>query len=209
MRFSVKIKLLIAFTFLAVIAYGYIALNRLQEKNAILQNNHDILLISNSKARAMLQSYKVQDSLKAVKISALLLTIDDYERYRSSDAALLKKLQIDKDDLQRIVLAQAETINAFETALRDTTLVIDSSQVIAQTFNYRSTWTDVSGIISKDSIALSIANRESLQIVETVKYKRFLGFLWKTNRVKRRDLDIISKNPNTSILNVDYIHIVE
>ena len=209
MSFTVKIKLLIAFAILALGTYSYITIANLREENAVLQNNHDILLISNSEAQSALQRYKVQDSLSAVKISALLLTIDDYKRYRSSDAALIKKLQADKNDLQRIVSAQAETINNFETALRDTIVVIDSTRVAAQTFNYQSTWTDVSGVIAKDSVALSIVNRESLQIVETVKYKRFLGFLWKTNRIKRRDLDIISKNPNTSILNVEYIHIVE
>lgn len=209
MSFTVKIKLLIAFCFLAAGVYSHITITNLREENAILQNNHDILLISNSEAQTALQSYRVQDSLNAVKIGALLLTIDDYEHYRSSDAALIKKLQTDKNGLQRIISTQAETINKFEAALQDTAIAIDSALVAAQVFNYQSTWTDVSGIIAKDSIILSIVNRESLQIVETVKYKRFLGFLWKTNRIKSRDLDIVSKNPNTSILNVDYIHIVK
>lgn len=209
MSFTVKIKLLIVLLFLGAGAYSYITINKLKHENAILQNNHDILLASSSEAQSYIQRYEVQDSLSAVKISALLLTLDDYERYRSSDAALIKKLQADKNDLQRVISAQAETINSFETALRDTVIVTDSIKVLAQTFNYYSTWTDISGVIAKDSIALDITNRESLQIVETVKYKRFLGFLWKTSRVKRRDLDIVSKNPNTSILDVDYIHIVE
>lgn len=209
MSFTVKIKLLIVLLLLGAGAYSYITINKLKHENAILQNNHDILLASNSEAQNDIQRYKVQDSLSAVKVSALLLTLDDYERYRASDAALIKKLQTDKNDLLRVVSAQAETINSFETALRDTVIIIDSVKVPVQTFNYFSTWTDVSGVIAKDSIALDIANRESLQIVETVKYKRFLGFLWKTSRIKRRDLDIVSKNPNTSILDVDYIQIVE
>ena len=54
---------------------------------------------------------------------------------------------------------------------------------------------------------LQISNRESLKIVETVKYKRFLGFLWKTNKVKSRQVDVVSQNPATSIVNVDYISI--
>ncbi len=209
MSFTVKIKLLIAFTLLATSIYSYTTITRLREKNAILQNNQNILLISNSETQTALQHYKVQDSLNAVKIRALLLTIDDYERYRSSDAALIKKLQADKNDLQRVVSAQTETINKFKTALRDTAIIIDSVRIATRAFGYKSTWTDISGIIVKDSVSISIVNREALQIVETVKYKKFLGFLWKTNRIKSRDLDIISKNPNTSIVNVDYIQIVE
>ena len=209
MNFTVKIKLLIALLFLGAGTYSYITINKLKSENAILQNNHGILLASNSEAQNDIQRYKVQDSLSAVKVSALLLTLGDYERYRASDVALIKKLQANKNDLQRVISAQAKTINSFEVALRDTVIIVDSVKVLVQTFNYFSTWTDVSGVIARDSIALDITNRESLQIVETVKYKRFLGFLWKTSRIKRRDIDIVSKNPNTSILDVDYIHIVE
>ena len=36
-------------------------------------------------------------------------------------------------------------------------------------------------------------SRDSLIIVATVQYKRFLNFLWKTNKVKNREVDIVSK----------------
>ena len=76
-------------------------------------------------------------------------------------------------------------------------------------FNYKSKWTDVVGCVDlkRDTVELQISNRESLKIVETVKYKRFLGFLWKTNKVKSRQVDVVSQNPATSIVNVDYISI--
>lgn len=52
-------------------------------------------------------------------------------------------------------------------------------------------------------------NRDSLLVAETVKYKRFLGFLWKTSKVKDRKVDVVSKNPHTKILGVEFTTIRE
>ena len=78
-------------------------------------------------------------------------------------------------------------------------------------FDYKSKWTDIKGCIDlkTDSLALQIKNRESLVIAETVTYKRFLGFLWKTKKIKSRQISIVSLNPNTQIINCEYTHIKE
>lgn len=209
MSFTLKIKALILLIVLLAGVHSYFAFQKLKKENTLLRNNQEILLASNSETHSIIESYKVRDSLNAVKIRALLLTIDDYEQYRAADAKLIKELRLNKDNLQQVVSAQAKTINYFKTALRDTIILVDSTKTKARTFKYLSTWTDVLGAITNDSISLSITNREDLRVVETVKFKRFLGFLWKTNRIKRRDLSIISKNPNTSIVNVEYVHIIE
>jgi hypothetical protein len=44
-------------------------------------------------------------------------------------------------------------------------------------------------------------------IVETVQYKRFWGFLWKTKKIKNREIDVVSKNPATKILGVEFVTI--
>jgi hypothetical protein len=46
-----------------------------------------------------------------------------------------------------------------------------------------------------------------LVITETVKYKRFLGFLWKTKKVKSREYDVVSDNPYTSIDGFEVVRI--
>ena len=55
----------------------------------------------------------------------------------------------------------------------------------------------------------TLSTRSSLKIVETVKYKRFLGFLWKTNKVKSRKVDVVSLNPNETIEDIDFVIIEE
>ena len=107
--------------------------------------------------------------------------------------------------MQKVIDMQANTLEQLTAELRDTLVMRDTLRML-KTFNYTSTWTDVRGLIDieQDTVSLDINNRESLIIVESVEYKRFLGFLWRTRRIKSRKVDIVSLNPNTVITNAEY-----
>ena len=114
--------------------------------------------------------------------------------------------KVDKHEMQKVIDLQAKTIDDLATHLHDTVVIYKGSEIDAKAFSYKSQWTDVDGVVNlqSDSVNLSIKNRESLVIVESVKYKRFLGFLWRTKRIKSRSVDIVSRNPNTEIVSADY-----
>lgn len=205
----IKISIIAVAVLLLVIAFHRISV--LKEENTRLKSNQEILLTENQVIMAESQKYKVSDSLSAARVSQLELTLKEYKKYRSEDLELIEQLKAGKSDLQRIISSQSETINILSAKLNDS-IRIDAITNITDTlkcFNYKSKWTDISGCISlrRDSIDIQIKNRESLKIVETVSYKRFLGFLWKTNKVKSRQVDIVSENPNTEITNCEYISI--
>jgi hypothetical protein len=44
----------------------------------------------------------------------------------------------------------------------------------------------------------------SLDIAATIKYKRFLSFLWYTNHIKDKRVDVVSKNPYEKIDSVEF-----
>lgn len=184
--------------------------NKLKKENTRLLSNQEILLTQKENATAKSQNYKVSDSLNATKISELQFTLKEYKKYRTQDIQLIEQLKIKKSNLQGVINSQIETISSISSKLKDS-IRIDTVDNIIDTlkyFNYKSKWTDVSGHIKRDSVDLQIKNRESLKIVETIIYKRFLGFLWKTNKIKDRQIDAVSENPNTKIVNLDYIKIV-
>ena len=208
-----KVIVKIASVAIAVLALmlAFHKIYKLKEENTRLLSNQEILLTQKQTTMAKSQMYKVSDSLNAAKVSELQFTLKEYKKYRAQNLQLIEQLKIKKSDLQKVIDLQTETINSLSTKLNDS-IRIDTITNIADTlkcFNYKSKWTDVSGRIDlkRDSINLQIKNRESLKIVETVIYKRFLGFLWKTNKVKDRRVDVISENPNTTITNLDYISI--
>ena len=186
-------------------------IHKLKEENTRLLSNQEILLTQKQTIMAESQTYKVSDSLNAAKVSELQFTLKEYKKYRAQDLQLVEQLKIKKSDLQKVIDSQTETINSLSVKLNDSIRIDTVTNIIdtLKCFGYKSKWTDVSGCIDlkRDSINLQIKNRESLKIVETVVYKRFLGFLWKTNKVKDRRVDIVSENPNTTIVNLDYVSI--
>lgn len=208
-----KIIIKIAIIAVAILALvlAFHKIHKLKEENTRLLSNQEILLTQKQTVMAESQAYRVSDSLNAAKVSELQFTLKEYKKYRAKDLQLIEQLKVKKSDLQKVIDSQTETINNLSAKLNDS-IRIDTVTNIADTlkcFNYRSKWTDVSGYIDlkRDSINLQIKNRESLKIVETVVYKRFLGFLWRTNKIKDRQVDVVSENPNTTITNLDYVSI--
>lgn len=209
MKTTTIIKLCILAAAIATIAISFTRISSLAKENLRLQNNQAVLLSENNAIMAERRKYKVSDSLNAYKVSELRLTIEEYEKFRSQDLELIRKLKLDKSDMQKVIDSQSEAIYKLTTQAKDTIIIVDSTEHEFKKFDYNSKWVDVAGQIdlANNVVSLDIHSREELTVVESVERKRFLGFLWKTNKVIRRDIDIVSKNPNTEIVDVDYVSI--
>ena len=175
---------------------------KLQEENKRLTNNQAVLLDS-------MQTYKVADSLNVAKINVLELSLSDYKRYREEDAALIKKLKADK--LSAVTSINATTTTNIKTPVKDSIIYKDRVVPIdtVKQINYDSKWTSVHGYLANDTINLNIVNREELLIAESFVKKRFIGIklpIWLFG-YKTKSVDVVSKNPNTEIKNLEYIQI--
>lgn len=155
------------------------------------------------------RTYKTKDSLNVAKVGNLELTLSEYKKYRADDAALIKSLQAKNRDLQRVTTAQMETINELRANVRDSIVYLpgDTVTTVVRCIEYSDKWVDFDGCIINNTFSGKIITRDSLLITETVQYKRWLGFLWKTKRIKNREFDIVSKNPHTKITGFEVITI--
>jgi len=69
-------------------------------------------------------------------------------------------------------------------------------------FNQSTQWQDISGCIKKGNISIKTTNRDSLfAVISTVSKHNFLFFHWGD---KINSLDVVSKNPNTTITGLKY-----
>lgn len=154
--------------------------------------------------------YQTKDSLNAAKVGGLELKLSEFEKYRASDAELIKTLQTKNRELERVTTTQMETINELRATVRDSVVYLlgDTVTTVLRCVDIVEPYFELHGCATPDGqFTGTHINRDSLLIVETVQYKRWLGFLWKTKKIKNREIDVISRNPHTKIMGVEYIEI--
>lgn len=154
--------------------------------------------------------YQTKDSLNAAKVGVLELKLSEFEKYRASDAELIKTLQTKNRELERVTTTQMETINELRATVRDSVVYLpgDTVTTVLRCVDIVEPWFELHGCATPDGqFTGAHINRDSLLIVETVQYKRWLGFLWKTKKIKNRQIDVVSKNPATKILGVEFVTI--
>lgn len=200
MKPLVKIALLLIAIVAALLAFLWRGetIRKLRAELATYQRNTTALLTD-------VETYRVRDSLNAARVLALELTEKEYKRFREEDAALIADLRLRNRDLSAVNKTQAQTIIQLSAVPHDTVIVVrDSIRVPAVAVHCGDAWYDFDGLLAEGLFKGELVNRDSLLLVETVKYKRFLGFLWRTHKVKDRQLDVVSLNPHTTILGVEH-----
>lgn len=175
-------------------------ISNLKKERDKYRENTEILL-------GQVEQYETKDSLHAATVGVLRLKIEEYEKYRSADAQLIETLKTKNRELQQVTTTQLQTIDSIRATVRDSVYTYNNDTVKLQCIDVHNQWFDLQGCIYNDEFSGKYESRESLLIAITVQYKRFLGFLWKTNKIKNRKVDIISRNPNTKIVGFEVVEI--
>ena len=147
--------------------------------------------------------YKLRDSLNGARADALELSMKELQKWRADDAELIKDLKIKNRDLAAINKAQTQTIIELRARGKDTLIIRDSIVTPAQTYHIGDKWYNFDCVVADNELSGNLAVRDSLVLIEQVKYKYFLW--WKTKKIKDRKIDAISKCPYTSIMGVERI----
>ena len=151
-----------------------------------------------------IERYRVRDSLNAARVQSLELTVKEYERFRADDAELIRSLKQRNRDLAAVNKTQSQTIIDLRAVPRDTVVLVrDSIITPAVAVHCGDAWYNFDGLLTKDEFTGKMEHRDSLLLVDSVRYKRFLW--WKTKRVKDRQLDCVSKSPHNSIIGLEYV----
>lgn len=156
------------------------------------------------------ETYKTKDSLNAAKVGVLELKLSEFERYRASDAELIKNLQTKNRELEAVTTAQMETITKLRGTVRDSIVYLpgDTTTIVLKCVDISDPWFSLNGCTTPDgTFTGTFINRDSILIAQTIEYKRFLNFLWKTKKIKNVDFRIVSRNPYTKILGFEVVTI--
>ena len=191
----------------ALLFAAVLAIVILMKDNEKLKQERDRYVANTEILSTDIEKYKVQDSLSAARVRSLELSIEEFERYRAEDARMIKLLKQKNRDLESVTNTQAETIIELRATPKDTVIIRDSIPVKAKAVRCGDPWYDFEGVLAEDQFTGKFKTRDSLIVSSTVEHKRFLGFLWKTHRIKNRQIDVVSRNPHTDIQDVVYVFI--
>lgn len=158
-----------------------------------------------------IEHYKTCNDLSCAKVDELELSLADARKVIGEDMKTIETLKTKIKNMEQAgKIAVKSEIKVVER-LRDTTIVKERETIFRDTIHdvryvdIVRPYYDIHATIVHDTIDMDIVTRDSLLIIENVEYKRFLGFLWKTKRIKRRTVDVVSKNPNTIIEDVQFV----
>lgn len=191
----------------AALVYMYVQQQRicsLREQCAQYRANTEVLLSDVAR-------FRVRDSLNAVRADALQFKVSEFEKLRAEDAALIKELRSKSASLEKVIQTQTQTITEMRGSVRDSIVYIDRMQPdTLRCIDIVDKWVELHGCAGRNrEFVGQLTTWDELAICCEVKYRRFLGFLWRTKRVQSRSVEAVSLNPHTEITNINYIHIVK
>lgn len=198
MKTSAKITLI-----LAVVGVIFIGLQAMRIKS--LTGERDRYRSNTNALLGEVERYRTSDSLNAVKAEVLSLKLSELERYRAEDIKTIESLKIRKRDLDQVTTMQMQTIAELRGTVADTVVMVREVYDTVQVLHVSDKWIDLHGIVADGAFDGTLEVRDSLLIAETVERARFLGFLWRTKRVKSRQIDVTNKNPYATIVGVESI----
>lgn len=160
-----------------------------------------------------IEHYKACNDLACAKVEELELSLSDAKKVIGDDMRIIESLKLKVKDMEQAQKISTKTEFKVVEKLKDTTIIKERETIFRDTIHdvryvdVVKPYYDVHATIVHDTIEMEVTTRDSLLVIENVTYKRFLGFLWKTKRVKSRTIDVVAKNPNTIIEDVQVVTI--
>lgn len=153
---------------------------------------------------AQVDYWATENEKSAADVLKLSLTVDEL---RNANVRLVKtadELNIKLKRVQSASTSATKTDIKIITQVRDSIVYRDSVITPIKAFSWRDAWTDVNGVIERDSVDLSIQSVDTLTtIVHKVPHK-FWFIKWGCKAIKQT---VVSSNPHTKITYTEYIEV--
>ena len=150
------------------------------------------------------KQYKTKDSLNAASVYELQMSLVAYKKYHADDMNKIKNLELKNRKLENIITVNGKINIPIDIPVKDSIVYVDKViRDTVKTIKASTEWYNIDGIIDK-SFKGTIGFKEKLGITISVRYKRFLGFLWRTNKVKDKKCDVVNFNPYGEITKIEY-----
>jgi len=183
-----------------IILISIITIVLMWSKISSLKMDNTRLTTNQTTLNTEVKKWKTKDSLSVVQAPALTYTQSEVIKYDPALVRTVKELGVQLKNVQSILDTRTITQIKIKTTVRDSISLVDTLKC----FNYSDPFTKLTGCFNLDTVNIDLKTFDSLTtVVSRVPAHKFLWWTW---GVKGINLNIISKNPNTSF---DYLKYIE
>lgn len=174
-----------------------VALRKARAEKERLEANQTALL-------SQVEYYTTKNGKSAADVRKLTLTVDELKQHNATLKKTAEDLGIKLKRVQSASTTGVKTEVKFITQVRDSIVYRDSIIVPVKAFAWSDPWTDVQGVIERDSVDLSVQSVDTLTtIVHKIPHK-FWFIKWGCKAIKQT---VVSSNPHTKITYTEYIEV--
>ncbi len=174
-----------------------VALRKARAEKERLEANQTALL-------SQVEYYTTKKGKSAADVRKLTLTVDELKQHNATLKKTADDLGIKLKRVQSASTAGVRTEVKFITQVRDSIVYRDSIIVPVKAFTWRDPWTDVQGMIERDSVDLSVQSVDTLTTIVHKIPHRFWFIKWGCKAIKQT---VVSSNPHTKITYTEYIEV--
>lgn len=153
---------------------------------------------------AQVDYWATENEKSAADVLKLTLTANELRKSNAQLKATADELRIKLKRVQSASTSATKTEIKVVTQVRDSIIYRDSIITPIKVFSWRDAWTDVNGVIERDSVDLLVSSVDTLTtIVHKVPHK-FWFIKWGCKAIKQT---VVSSNPHTKITYTEYIEV--
>ena len=181
----------------ALLIAHIVTLRKVRAEKERLEANQTALL-------SQVEYWTTKSGKSAADVRKLTLTVDELNQANAALKKTAKDLGIKLKRVQSASTTGVKTEVKFITQVRDSIVYRDSIIVPVKAFTWSDPWTDVTGVIERDSVDLSVSSVDTLTtIVHKIPHK-FWFIKWGCKAIKQT---VVSSNPHTKITYNEYIEV--
>ena len=183
---------------LAALLIAHIAaLRKVRAEKERLEANQTALL-------SQVEYWTTKSGKSAADVRKLTLTANELKQTNAALKKTAEDLGIKLKRVQSASTTGVKTEVKLITQVRDSIVYRDSIIVPVKAFTWRDPWTDVTGVIERDSVDLSVSSVDTLTTVVHKIPHKFWFIKWGCKAIKQT---VVSSNPHTKITYNEYIEV--
>lgn len=189
---------------LLAIAALLVVVHLLRGQIKTLQQERDRYSANTEALLSDIKRMQIDSCTTATDVQTLKLSANEYEKFRTADAATIKKMGIRIKNLEAAAKHEVVVEAPVNAVVRDTVIIRDSSVIAVQKVEMHTPFIQLSGLIQENRLSGRIHVPVTLQQAVWVEYKRHWIFF---KRVKAVHQTISSNNPYVEIKYSEFINI--